>query len=216
MAFSFVQLVDIIQLFPYNRRNLNKEAVMDDTFVIDKPEQLKALADPLRQRLLNAFCGNPATTKQVALQLGEKPTRLYHHVDLLHKAGLIELVETRPNRGTLEKYYVAAGRNFVVDHQMLRAMGGEGDATIEAQAMVVNLLEAALAEARTRFDGDAAPAESGAPSMVMAEARFHFTKSQAKAFVDKMCDWLKECEGSAEVEDGQAYLLSAVLFPVQE
>jgi DNA-binding transcriptional ArsR family regulator len=189
---------------------------MDDTFVIDKPEQLKALADPLRQRLLNAFCCNPATTKQVARQLGEKPTRLYHHVDLMEKAGLIRLVETRQNRGTIEKYYQAAAHSFVVDHQMLRATAAEGDGQAEAQSMAVNLLEAALAEARVRFNADVTQSESGLPTMVLAEARYRFTKSQAKAFIDKMCEWLNECEGCEENQEGETYLLSAVLFPIKD
>ena len=58
------------------------------------------------------MAAGPMTTKQVAELLGEKPTRLYHHVDLLHQAGLIRLTHTRKNRGTTEKYYEAIARQF--------------------------------------------------------------------------------------------------------
>ncbi len=75
--------------------------------------QIKALAHPLRVRIIETLASSdPMTTKQVAELLGEKPTRLYHHVDLLAKAGLIRLTHTRKNRGTTEKYYAAIAREF--------------------------------------------------------------------------------------------------------
>ena len=85
---------------------------------LDDLEQLKALSDPLRLRILEALCGAPRTTKQVADHLGEKPTRLYHHVDALEAAGLIQLVHTRPKRGTLEKYFQSVARQFRADPSM--------------------------------------------------------------------------------------------------
>ena len=70
----------------------------DPFYVIRDLAQLKVLADPLRVRILEALCEQPRTTKQVAERLGEKPTKLYHHVEALDRAGLIELHSTRPNR----------------------------------------------------------------------------------------------------------------------
>ena len=63
-------------------------------------------------RLLEALVLEPRTTKQVAEALGEKPTKLYHHVDALEKVGLIRLIRTQRNRGTLEKYYQSVARSF--------------------------------------------------------------------------------------------------------
>ena len=84
-----------------------------DTYRISNLEQVKALAHPLRVRIIETLASSdPMTTKQVAELLGEKPTRLYHHVDLLEKAGLIQLTHTRKNRGTTEKYYEAIARQF--------------------------------------------------------------------------------------------------------
>lgn len=85
------------------------------TVSLSSIEQLKAIADPLRQRLLEQFHQQPATTKQVAERLGLKPTRLYHHVAKLERAGLIRLVETRPVRGTTEKYYSAVAGKLQID-----------------------------------------------------------------------------------------------------
>jgi DNA-binding transcriptional ArsR family regulator len=84
-----------------------------DSYQISNLDQVKALAHPLRVRIIETLASSdPMTTKQVAELLGEKPTRLYHHVDLLEKAGLIHLTHTRKNRGTTEKYYEAIARQF--------------------------------------------------------------------------------------------------------
>jgi DNA-binding transcriptional ArsR family regulator len=67
--------------------------------------ELRAFAHPLRLRLYELFAEKPRTTMQVAALLGEPPTRLYHHVNVLQKAGLLRLGETRPIRGAVEKYF---------------------------------------------------------------------------------------------------------------
>jgi len=69
--------------------------------------ELRAFAHPLRLRLFELFAEKPRTTMQVAELLGEPPTRLYHHVNALQKSGLLRLRETKPNRGTVEKYFEA-------------------------------------------------------------------------------------------------------------
>jgi DNA-binding transcriptional ArsR family regulator len=66
---------------------------------------LRALAHPLRLRMMELFAESPKTTKQVAELLGQPPTRLYHHVAALERAGLLVLKETRQNRGAIEKWY---------------------------------------------------------------------------------------------------------------
>ena len=71
---------------------------------------LRALAHPLRLRIMELFAEAPRTTKQVAELLGEPPTRLYHHVAALERAGLLRLRETRKNRGTVEKWYESVAR----------------------------------------------------------------------------------------------------------
>lgn len=61
---------------------------------------------------MELFAEAPRTTKQVAELLGQPPTRLYHHVAALERAGLLRLKETRKNRGTVEKWYEAISRSI--------------------------------------------------------------------------------------------------------
>src|SRR6478672_7036762 len=73
---------------------------------------LRALAHPLRLRMMELFAESPKTTKQVAELLGQPPTRLYHHVAALERAGLLVLKETRQNRGAVEKWYGSVAREM--------------------------------------------------------------------------------------------------------
>ena len=87
-------------------------------------DQLKALGDPLRFRILEALA-DERTTKQVAEEIGEKPTKLYHHVDALERVGLIKMTRTRRNRGTLEKYYQVVAFAFRADSSLFPQAGGQ-------------------------------------------------------------------------------------------
>ena len=73
---------------------------------------LRALAHPLRLRMMELFAESPKTTKQVAELLGQPPTRLYHHVAALERAGLLVLTERRQNRGAVEKWYAGVAQQI--------------------------------------------------------------------------------------------------------
>ncbi len=92
-------------------------APADETRTLVDLAQIRTLADPLRMRILSTL-GEERTTKQVAEILGEKPTRLYHHVAALERVGLVRLTRKRQNRGTTEKYFVAVARTFRADARL--------------------------------------------------------------------------------------------------
>ncbi|WP_078864114.1 helix-turn-helix domain-containing protein [Streptomyces sp. AcH 505] len=69
----------------------------------------KALADPLRIRLLEALWEMPRSARELA-DLADIPVdRLYYHLGQLERAGLIEIAEYRPlARGKVERVYAPA------------------------------------------------------------------------------------------------------------
>ncbi len=117
-------------------------------------EQLKVLADPLRVRILEAL-GKERTTKQVAEEIGEKPTKLYHHVDALERVGLIRLTRTRRNRGTLEKYYQVVALCFRAGASLFPQTGD----TSKVMEVISNLLGRAGSELQVLAAHSSAPSE---------------------------------------------------------
>lgn len=117
-----------------------------DTFLVETPEQLKALAEPLRQSLLEQFC-KPATIKQAAAKLGVPVTRLYHHVDQLLAAGLIRVAREEKRRAVSERFFEAVARRFAVSPS---AFGGDGSRADERGRIARAYLEEVLAGGDTR------------------------------------------------------------------
>ena len=112
-------------------------------------DQVKMLADPLRIRILEELCKEERTTKQVAQRLGEKPTKLYHHVEALERVGLIRLTRTRQNRGTIEKYYLAIAQQFRADSRIFSAADAGSEAEGDTlQAMISTVFERTADEMR--------------------------------------------------------------------
>jgi DNA-binding transcriptional ArsR family regulator len=69
----------------------------------------KALADPMRIRLLEWLVESPRSARQLADCAGLPADRLYYHLAQLEQAGLIEIAEYRPLvRGKVERVYAPA------------------------------------------------------------------------------------------------------------
>jgi DNA-binding transcriptional ArsR family regulator len=100
---------------------------VQETLVLEKPEQLKALGHPLRVRVLEMLGQEgewQLTNRELAQRLGVDPGHLHFHVRMLLKAGLIELADSE-GRGR-EKPYRAVAKVFRVAPELLAA-GGASD-----------------------------------------------------------------------------------------
>ena len=191
---------------------------IQDSYTVADLEQVKVLADPLRLRILEAFC-EERTTKQVADRLGEKPTKLYHHVDLLDRLGLIQLMRTKKNRGTLEKYYLAVAKTFRVDSTVFSAAdtGPKGESL---QAMVSHVFETTAAEMRVLIAG--ATAAEAAEALEREEAMLTYlearlTKQQADDLRERLRAMIEELTSGEEEkrQDLLRYRLTLAYFPLQ-
>ncbi|HTQ53383.1 MAG TPA: helix-turn-helix domain-containing protein [Bryobacteraceae bacterium] len=125
-------------------RIMKKGSVVSGRSPSGSLDQLRALAHPLRLRMLELFAEGPRTTKQVAQQLGEPPTKLYHHANALERVGLLTLAKTRQNRGATEKWYEAAsntisGRQPSRSRPMQQAISGLATVALEQARREVQL-----------------------------------------------------------------------------
>lgn len=77
------------------------------SFTVTTPDHFKALAHPLRHRLMFAL-GEPATISQLAKRLSTGKGNIAHHLKVLAEAGMVHVVSTRTVRGGTEQYYQRA------------------------------------------------------------------------------------------------------------
>lgn len=105
------------------------------------PEQLHAIGDPTRWRILGRMLDGPASIQELSRALGAAKGRIGHHVRVLERAGLIRLAETKQVRGVVEKRYMRVARQFRLPDDGPEAETAGGDLGLLP-------LRSAIAEAR--------------------------------------------------------------------
>lgn len=88
-------------------------------------EQVRALADELRVRIVKQLALQAMTVTQLAELFGEAPNKLHYHVRELERVGLLKKVETREKGGILEKYYRAIARDIEVPKTLLSGLASD-------------------------------------------------------------------------------------------
>src|ERR1700737_2475594 len=100
-------------IYLHDQKNLiDREYLMQERYEIETIEQLRAIADVLRLRIIDLLQHQPMTVTQLGDMLEMAPAKVHYHVRELEKVGLLELVETREKGGILEKYYQPIAREI--------------------------------------------------------------------------------------------------------
>jgi DNA-binding transcriptional ArsR family regulator len=114
---------------------------LDDLFVVTAPEQLRALADPLRGTLLELVLERAATVTEMAQAVDRPKSSVAYHVNLLVDVGLLRVVRSRRVRAIDERYYGRVARTYYVgvlirpeDKQVVARMNGLAEAVAESAA----------------------------------------------------------------------------------
>jgi DNA-binding transcriptional ArsR family regulator len=129
---------------------------LDETCVVTAPEQLRALADPLRGTLLELLLERAATVTELAGAVGRPKSTVAYHVNLLVDAGLLRVVRTRRVRAIEERYYGRVARTLYIgvlnraeDQEVAAAINGLAEAAAEsAAAHAADRLRCSLVHAR--------------------------------------------------------------------
>ena len=87
---------------------------LDELVVITAPEQLRALADPLRTTLLELLLERAATVTEMAQAVDRPKSTVAYHVNFLVDAGLVRVVRTRRVRAIEERYYGRVARTLYI------------------------------------------------------------------------------------------------------
>jgi len=185
-----------------------------ETFVIKRLEQAKLLSDPFKLKLLEEFAGKPATTKQVADRMGEKAPKLYRHVDALVAEKLLRLVEEKPKRGTVERYYKTIASRFEVDPELFSPSNSTENEAMEFVRSIFRDTESELLRYH-ELNRDVVPARDDLP--IIAKLNIRASQKDIDALQAKLQEFLEECTNLAsDVEpsdDDESYSAFLAFFP---
>ena len=129
---------------------------LDELVVVTAPEQLRALADPLRTTLLELLLERAASVTEMARAVDRPKSTIAYHVNLLVDTGLLRVVRTRRVRAIEERYYGRVARTVYIgalnrpeDKQVVAAINGLAEAAAEsASAHAADELRCLLVHAR--------------------------------------------------------------------
>ena len=169
---------------------------MRDHLLISSPDQLQALGEPTRWRILGRLLDGPASIQELARALKVAKGTIGHHVRVLDAAGLIRLAETNRVRGVTEKRYARVAKQFRLPEGEAALASGHPD-------LGTMPLRQAIAEARQPTDADD-------PSMSLV-VRARMPVSRARRFARLLNDLVQEFADGAPGK-GETFGLVAGLY----
>ena len=185
----------------------------DPELILADVEQLKAIADPLRLRLLELMTDDaqhPWSAKELAERLGTGQTKLYHHLALLEERGLIRVAGTRLVSGIQEKRYQVSALSFRVDRLLLT-----GDDT---EAALGTALDAIFEKARTEILSSARRGAIRLEEQDPQRRRMALWASHARLSPEGLAQVMQKIEELASIDDfsepdGTDYGLVLAFYP---
>ncbi len=83
--------------------------------VITDPEIIKLMLEDTRRKILALLRNREMTISQLSEILGKTPQTVYHHIEKLKEAGLVEVKRTEMKGNLVEKYYGRTADAFYIN-----------------------------------------------------------------------------------------------------
>jgi predicted transcriptional regulator len=189
-------------------------------FIVDDLEVLKVIAHNTRLDILQSL-KRPKTVKDVAQKLKLPATKLYYHVNLMEKHGLIQVVEINLVSGILEKKYQVVARSYRIDNQLLvhQPAGAEDLARMLSAIFGVTQTEIQQTVQQTKQNLFQQEDDSAG---ILWRSTLRLTQEQYKTFYGRINAILDElttlqskiAEDDTAVSDQNLYGLTIAYYPV--
>jgi DNA-binding transcriptional ArsR family regulator len=157
---------------------------------VTDPRLVKALAHPLRVRILAVLDEHVASPTELAEELHAPLGNVSYHVRTLLSLGLIELVKETPRRGSVEHHYSAVARPAISDQaweavpeSVKRAMIG---AALQQAGVYVNAAAAAGSFNRANAHLSRTPLE-------LDDEGWHAVAEELLKFMDRAQEIERDC-----------------------
>lgn len=155
--------------------------------------EAKAMASPLRLRILRIALHEPRTNKEIAEALGRNPASVLHHVRTLVDTGfLIEQPRRRGQRGSREVPYLTSGKTWYLELGEANIVGGKD-----------LLLETFLTEIKDL------PAEQ----LDSARLGFRLKAADRERMVDRIQELLREIAALPSEPEGEPWSIYLGIHP---
>jgi len=183
---------------------------------IDDLKTLKVVADPLRSQIFECVLSEPLTVKQIAARLGLSANKLYYHVNLLERHGLIRVVEERVMSNIIERVYRVTATSLEVGPALCCFTTGEDREHM--YEVFVSPLDATREDMLNSLEARARQLEEGARQRprraLISREVSRIDGVRASEFLARLESLTQEFE-SADTDEGdvQTYALTIAFYP---
>jgi DNA-binding transcriptional ArsR family regulator len=166
-------------------------------------ETLKILADPLRNQIMEILAPEKLTVNQIAEKLGLAPSKLYYHINLLEKYGLIQEVDSIVKANIIEKIYWITAYDCQMDENLCNFSTLEGQQSIITTMLTP--IDATREDIRRSLEARAAALEQGAEEHPRQVVIYREVRSMTDQAADEFAERLKAVlEDFEEYEEGES------------
>lgn len=194
-------------------------------YEITKLETVRVLADPLRLRLIEAMAAqldHAWSVKELARALGEPPTKLYYHVNMLEEHGLLIVTGSQLVSGILEKRYQLVAGSISVDRAVLSA--GDSGVDEALHSVLGTIFTTAGEDIQAAIRAGVASLHAGHEGererIVLSKSIDRMTPERAEEFRERLGALLAEFDAqpgeTPGATDSRAYGLVVAFYPMAE
>ena len=194
-------------------------------YEITKLETVRVLADPLRLRIIEAMAtklDHAWSVKELAKALGEPPTKLYYHVNMLEEHGLLIVTGSQLVSGILEKRYQLVAASIGVDRTLLTA--GDSGVDEALHGILATIFSTAEEDIKAAIRAGIASLHAGHEGererIVLSKSVDLMTPERAELFRERLTALMAEFDAPVDAEperkDRMPYGLVVAFYPMAQ
>lgn len=204
---------------------MSKILPIDHLYTVADLETLKVISDPLRMRIMYSVglanqLGELRTVKQLAEEVDTPASKLYYHINMLEKHGLLQVADTQIVSGIIEKHYQITAHDITIDREIFSAGVGKDEKTAAIMALFDSILDSVRADMLRLAQGMMADETieakfSGRRGQITRE-NARLTPTQADAFNERLVALMDEFRNMTptEGEESNIYSFTVVFNPI--
>ena len=186
--------------------------------IVQDLETLKILADPLRSQILEILAPAKLTINQMAEKLGFTPSKLYYHINLLEKHGLIQEVDRIVKANIIEKVYWITAYECKMDHDLFNFSTPEGQESV--MTAMVTPINSTREDMLRSLEARATALDQGAEEHPRQVVIFREVRKMSDETADRFAERIKEVledfekfEGDQESDEVHLRALTVAYYP---
>ena len=185
---------------------------MQNTYEIDNLKTLRLFSNPLRRQIYEVLVSQSSSAKEIGEKLGLNASKLYYHLNLMEKAGIIKVEDTKIISGIMEKYYRAIAKRIQIASDLLLSDTDTGKKNINQ--VLLSTLEATEKDIKRSLNALYAELEEDTHVIFISRQLSHLTDEQTNEFYEKLNSLIKEFESeNTGNSDMQSFALMIAFYP---